>query len=186
MTKSNTSGHFLGAPLRRRCMLSLALSLALALAGCKSIGSAFDGAKSMVGLGPAPTTPSWKSLALRADEHANANSATALDVVFVRDAALLESLLSMPASKWFASRAELQRSFPDALTVLSFELVPGQAIKVPDRQWRDAAGWGVLAFASYTDAGEHRARLALDAPGYLIHLGAHSFSAIDLKPGAAK
>lgn len=162
---------------RRRALL--ALGLAGLLAGCKTISSA-------VGLGPKPVTPDWKSLALRADEDANANSAVALDIVFVRDTALLDALTAMPAAKWFAGRADMQRSFPEALTVLSFELVPGQTIKVPDKLWRRAAGWGVLAFAGYASPGEHRARLVLDAPGYLIQLGAQDFSAIDLKPGAAK
>jgi type VI secretion system protein len=185
MNDNKNMGSLLNPAAARRRDL-LVLGLAALLAGCKTVSGAVDGARSMVGLGPKPVTPDWKSLALRADDDANANSAIALDIVFVRDTAVLDALAAMPATKWFASRADLQRGFPDALTVLSFELVPGQTVKVQDKLWRDAAGWGVLAFAGYPGPGEHRARLLLDAPGYLIQLGAQGFSAIDLKPGAAK
>ncbi|WP_296948007.1 hypothetical protein [uncultured Massilia sp.] len=164
----------------------LALGAAAVLAGCKTVSGAVDGARSMVGLGPKPATPDWKSLVLRADEDANANSAVALDIVFVRDVAALDALAAMPAAKWFASRADLKRSFPDALTVLSFELVPGQTVRVPGTAWQDASGWGVLAFAGYASPGEHRARLLLETPGYLIQLRAQGFDATDLKPGAAR
>ncbi|WP_229217322.1 hypothetical protein [Massilia forsythiae] len=169
---------------RRRAML--ALGLAGLLAGCKTVSGAVDGARSMVGLGPKPSTPDWKSLVLRADDDANANSAIALDIVFVRDTAALDAMAVMPANKWFAGRADLQRSFPGALTVLSFELVPGQTVKVQDALWRDAAGWGVLAFAGYAGPGEHRARLMLDARACLIELRAQDFSATDPTPGATK
>ncbi len=163
--------------LQRRGLLVLCLGGLLS--GCKTLSG-------MVRLGPKPVTPEWKSLALRADDDANANSAVALDIVFVRDTAVLNALTKMPAVKWFAERTDMQRSFPEALTVLSFELVPGQIIRVPDKLWRDAASWGVLAFAAYASSGEHRIRLTLDTPGYLIQLGAEDFNAIDLTPGAAK
>lgn len=156
----------------RRVML--ALGLVSLLSGCKTISSA-------VGLGPKPVTLDWKTLVLRAEDDANANSAVALDIVFVRDTAVLDTLAAMSANKWFAGRADMLRSFPDALTVLSFELVPGQTIKVPDKLWRSADGRGVLAFAGYASQGEHRLRLARDTRGYLIQLGAQDFSAIDLK-----
>ena len=151
----------------------LALGLACLLPSCK------PGARA-AGPAPKPATPDWKTLSLRTDDDANANSAVALDIVFVRDAALLDTLAAMPASKWFAGRADMARSFPAALTVLSFELAPGQSTEVPDKLWRSAAGSGVLAFAGYASPGEHRLRLALDARGYLIRLGAEDVAAIEV------
>lgn len=163
-----------GASMLRCRRAVLALGLACLLAGCKTV----DGA---AGLAAAPATPDWKTLTLRAEHDANGDSAVALDVVFVRDVALLGTLAAMPASEWFAGRADMRRRFPEALTVLSFELVPGQVIEAPDELWRKAAGWGALAFASYASPGEHRIRLALDTRGYLIRLGAGDVGAIELK-----
>lgn len=151
----------------------LALGLACLLPGCKAVSSA---------AGPTPqlAPPEWKTLSLRTDNDANANSPVALDIVFVRDAALLDTLAAMPASKWFAGRADMVRGFAGALTVWSLELLPGQSTEVEDRVWRSVAAWGVLAFADYASPGEHRLRLALDARGYLIRLGAEDVAAIEV------
>ena len=170
---------------RPRRALLLA-GLALALGGCGAVSGIVAGTKSMLGLGPKPVTPDWESLALRADPDANGNSAVAVDVVLVKDQALLDALVQMPAAKWFNSRADLQRSYPEGLAVISYELVPGQTVKLKTAQWREHAAWAALVFAGYAAAGEHRARLLLDSPGYTVQLGAHGFSASDLKPGLAR
>ena len=75
----------------------------------------------------------------------------------------------------------LKRSNSEALTVLSFELVPGQTVKVPDELWRGVAGRGVLAFAGYASQGGHRISLTPDTGGYLIQFDAKDFSATGLK-----
>ena len=159
----------------RRSLLMLAL--ASVLPGCGMLG---------LGLKPKPVTPEWKTLALRAADDANANSALAVDVVLVKDVAVLESLLAMPASKWFATRADLQRSFPEALTVYSYELVPAQTIHLNEKLWRDQAAWAALVFAGYATPGEHRARMLLTSSGYVVQLGVRDFSASEIKAGAAK
>lgn len=166
-------------PLRRAL---LGAALAGLLAGCGAV----SGLKSMVGLGPKAVTPDWRTLSLRAADDANGNSALAVDIVMVKDLALLDALMTMPASKWFASRADLQRSYPEGLAVLSFEIVPGQTIRIDARRWRDHAAWAALAYAGYGAAGAHRARLLLESPGYTIQLGALDLTASDLKPGQAR
>lgn len=167
------------APLRRSVLL---LMLAGVLSGCGVV----SGAGALLGLGPRPLAPDWKTLLLQASDDANDNSALAVDVVLVRDAAVLESLLAMPAAKWFASRADLRRSFPDALTVYSYEMVPSQSIRLGEQLWRAEKGWAALVYASYATPGEHRTRLLLSAPGYVVRLGAQGFDAAEIKPGAAQ
>lgn len=167
------------APMRRGVLM---LMLAGVLNGCGVV----SGAGALLGLGPKPVEPDWKTLALQASDDANDNSALAVDVVLVRDAAVLESLLTMPASKWFATRADVRRSFPDALTVYSYEIVPSQSIKLNDKLWRSEKGWAALVYASYATPGEHRARLLLSASGYVVRLGAQGFEAGEIRPGAAQ
>ena len=167
--------------IRRTVLIGL-VATSLTLSGCGVV----SGARSMLGLGPKPVGPDWKTLALRAADDANANSALAVDVVLVKDAAVLDSLMAMPASKWFATRADLQRSFPEALTVYSYELVPGQSIKLNDKLWRSEKAWAALVYASYSTPGDHRARMLLTAPGYVVQLGAQGFSAGEIKPGSAQ
>ncbi len=160
----------------------LLLTLAGVLSGCSLV----SGASALLGLGPKPVEPEWKTLALQASDDANDNSALAVDVVLVRDAAVLESLLAMPASKWFATRADLRRTFPEALTVYSYEIVPSQNIRLSDKLWRSEKGWAALVYASYATPGDHRARLLLSASGYVVRLGAQGFEAGEIRPGAAQ
>ncbi|KAB8044243.1 hypothetical protein [Janthinobacterium aquaticum] len=166
--------------MKRRSMLVL-LGAAM-LAGCGVV----DGTRSLLGLGPRPVAPDWQTLALRAAEDANANSAVAVDIVLVKDSTVLESLLAMPAAKWFATRSDVQRSFPNALTVFSYELVPGQSLALNDRLWRSEKVWGALVYAGYATPGEHRSRLLLSARGYMVQLDEQGFAATEIKPGAAQ
>lgn len=164
--------------MRRRSVLLLCLpGMPAALAGCGATRALF---------GPSMAAPGWKSLTLRAADDANSNSAVAVDVVLVKDQAVLDSLLAMPASKWFATRAELQRTFPEALTVYPYELVPAQTIRLNDKKWSDQKAWAALVFAGYANAGEHRARLLLNASGYVVQLNAQGFVANEPKAGAAQ
>jgi len=153
----------------------------LALAGCSTIGDLSKSAMSAVGLGPKPKSPDWKSLTITAADDANHNSAVALDVVFVRDQALLDTLASTPASKWFSTRADILRSFPDNVGVMSYELVPRQSIRIPEEILEKQKAWGVLAFAGYPPPGDHRARLKLDAEAYLLQLGRDGLKASEVK-----
>ncbi|MYN18836.1 hypothetical protein GTP81_18975 [Rugamonas sp. FT107W] len=159
----------------RRCLLLCALLCALA--GCGATRALF---------GPSMASPGWKTLTLRAADDANSNSALAVDVVLVKDPAVLDALVAMPASKWFATRAELQRTFPEALTVYQYELVPAQTIKLNDKKWSDQKAWAALVFAGYSNAGEHRERLLLNASAYVVQLNAQGFSAKEPKAGAAQ
>ena len=157
--------------IRYRLMLLLMLALlVLCVAGC-----------GMFGGGPKPVKPAWKTLALVAAQDANGNSALAVDVVLVRDTKLLDTLLALPAAKYFAATASLQRSYPDQMSVLPFEITPGQKIDVERTRFKDGKVWAVLAFANYATPGEHRARLALDEDHVVINLATDDFAALPAK-----
>lgn len=90
---------------------------------------------------------------------ANGNAPVAVDVVAVKDSALLDTLLKLPAGQWFAQRDQMRLDYPGGFTKWSWELVPGQP--VPDTDVEDATtdAYGVVVFASYRTKGDHRARI---------------------------
>ena len=161
---------------RPRCLLTLAAMLAGALlAGCGMFG----------GGEPKPVRSDWTKLTIVAASDANDNSALAVDVVLVKDKVVLESLLAMPASAYFASRASLQRTYPEGLTVLPVEITPGQKIDIDRARFSAGRYWAALAFANYATPGDHRTRLLLDNDGYVLQLNVQDFVATDSKTGVA-
>jgi type VI secretion system protein len=157
--------------------LLAALLAAGVLAACGTLASLAGG--------PRPQAPRWQTLALAAADNANGNSALAVDVVLVKDKGVLDTLAAMPAARYFATRADLQRTFPEALTVLAVEITPGQVIQLEPKRFGAERAWAALAFANYAAPGEHRARLLLERGGYVLQLNAQGFVASDIRPGAA-
>jgi type VI secretion system protein len=191
------------APLRRLSVLTssvaatctaaarvarlLALLACAALAGCGVVSKVTQAGASLIGLGPPkPVQLDWKSLVIAAAPDANDNSALAVDLVFVRDPALIESLLATPAIKWFAVRADTERAFPEGLRVISMEVVPSQYVRLDATTLSSERALAVFAFASYPSPGAHRERLLITAQAYLLQLGAKGFKAVEVKASAVK
>jgi type VI secretion system protein len=168
-----------------------AFALALTLSGCSSVSklaqSVMTAGADLVGVSkPHPHPAPWHSVTVVASADANQNSPVALDLVFVRDPALLESLSTTPAAKWFATRADTQRSFPDTLGVVSLEVVPGQTFKLTDPARIRQSALGILAFASYPTPGEHRLRLHPSTDSFLLQLGPQGFQGADVSSHVPK
>lgn len=155
-----------------RALLS-ALVLLVPLAAC-----------SMFGGGPKPVKPDWDSLAFAAAADANANSALAVDVVLVKDKALLDTLAGMSAARWFGAKADLQRTYPDAFTAVGVEITPGQLIRLERPRYGAERAWAALAFANYASPGEHRVRVPLDGKDCVLQLNAQEFAVSDVRTGA--
>ncbi len=170
--------------MRQLRLLIIALLAAL-LGGCGTVGSVATVVASSVANAfsaePQPAYLDWKGLMVAADAEANANSAIALDIVFVRDQQTLEKLLLVPAARWFATREEWLRSFPAALTVRSLELVPSQTLRLTEAELGSPRVAGVLLFANYLSPGEHRLRLPTLRDGALVQLGPVEFTVTDYK-----
>ena len=131
-----------------------ALLLLVELAAC---GSLF----------PKGTRVDWSELTLSAASNANQNSPVAVDVVMVLDEAMLARVTELTAAKWFGARADLQKTFPRSLSYLSWELVPGQTIRVPASAIGSPRVAAVLVFANYTTPGANRVRVE-DLKGAVI------------------
>lgn len=160
----------LGPPRKQALGRLLALATILAI-------FALLGGCAMLSRAPQPVKPDWQALTFSAASDANSNSALAVDVVLVRDKAVLDSLTALSASRYYLTKADLLRTFPDAFTVLAVEITPGQQLRFERKRIGEVRAWAALVFANYAAPGEHRLRLQLDASGYVLQLGAQEFVA---------
>lgn len=106
---------------------------------------------------------------------ANADSALAVDVVAVYDTALLKALLALPASGWFQTGDQLQRDYPEGMTVWSWQVVPGFSPRPRTVSAATAAAYDVVVFAAYETAGDHRARIGT-LTDVTLHLQRNGFT----------
>ncbi len=160
-------------------LLLVSLGLAV-LASCSSTSGAANGFSSF--FLPKGSRLDWSRFTVVANEGANLNTALAVDLVLVQDDALLGTLLAMPASKWFASRADMANTYPEQLRYLSVEVVPGQVMALPLDKIGHERVVGALVFADYQTPGEHRLRVSPLQGDVLIQLDARSFAVALPKP----
>lgn len=158
------------------------LAAVVVLPGCSTLGSvakvvassaagAFSGA-------PSASYLDWKGMTVIAQPEANLNSPVAMDLVFVRDFATLEKLSALPASRWFGTRQDLQKTYPESFSVRSWELVPRQVLQLSEDELGSPRVAGVLIFADYLTPGEHRAQLPNVRNSFMVDLGATGFTAV--------
>ncbi|KAA0677852.1 hypothetical protein DS843_22320 [Roseomonas genomospecies 6] len=124
----------------KRSRLAGALALALLAAGCAE--------KPRAGL---------DSVSFAVAPTANDTTPVAIDLVAVRDKALVDKLGALTAAEWFAQRDQSMRDHPATLGVTSWELVPGQTLKADLPPGEPA--WAILVFANYSTPGPHRLRV---------------------------
>lgn len=146
----------------------LLMSVVLFTSGC-----------SLFSKSPSPATPDWQSIVVAADEDANGNSPVAIDIVLALDQTMVESLLTMSASKWFATKGDVQRTFAKSITVFSYEIVPRQSVKLNHQALSANKILGAFVFADYSTPGDHRQRLALNSGGYVLQLETRDFRALE-------
>lgn len=148
-------------------LLALCLSL---LGGCGTVNSVMN----LIGF--KGTRLAWKEVLIDASEGANQNSPVAIDIVFALDEASIDRLTALTASKWFSTRADLLRTFPGTVSYKSWELTPGQTLRLPGSTFGSPNVVAVFVFADYLAPGEHRVRVEQLQNGIIVQLGAKGFS----------
>ncbi|WP_052408865.1 hypothetical protein [Paraburkholderia acidipaludis] len=116
------------------------------------------------------------TLAIAVSTQANLDTPIAVDAVLVRNPQLLDALLGLPSSKWFAQRDQWRRDHPEDLAVVSYEVVPGQQIAAAPFAFGGKRGAGVVVFANYQTPGAHRVRLDTGPAKALLLLGDQDLS----------
>lgn len=111
------------------------------------------------------------TLGINVATQANLNTPIAVDVVMARNAQLFDTLLGLPAAKWFNERDQLQRDYPKDLSVQTYELVPGQQLPDQPFPFGGQRAAGVLVFADYQTPGAHRIRIDGGPAKALLLLG---------------
>jgi type VI secretion system protein len=152
--------------LRRGANLVVMMSCACVLASCGMLGLSGEKAK-------------WSQVTLVASDEANNDSPVAVDVVLVSDDAMLARIAELPASKWFAGRADLLSTFPKSLRFRSWELVPGQRLDLPADSFSGPRVAGAFVFANYPDPGAHRVRIQQFSGHLVVQLDSNSFTVTD-------
>jgi type VI secretion system protein len=165
-----------------RSVLGAAMVVAaLGLTGCGAMSGMVSKVTGLFSSEGKPVKPNWKSLVITAADDANLNSAVALDLVFVTDKAVVDALLKTTSGKWFATRREIERTFPDSVVVKSLELAPRQSVKFGEQVLASNKALAAIVFADYPGPGEHRATLAMHSAGYVVQLGARGFNVAEVK-----
>ncbi len=98
---------------------------------------------------------------------ANENSAVAVDLVVVCDTKVLDQLLKLKATEWFARKQQFLNDYSDALAVKGWEWIPNQVVDEQFVPYRSGARKVVL-FADYHTDGEHRASVDPQQPFHLV------------------
>ncbi|MEX3947301.1 hypothetical protein AB4Y40_06015 [Paraburkholderia sp. EG287B] len=116
------------------------------------------------------------TLAIAVSTQANQDTPIAVDAVLVRNQQLLDALLGLPSAKWFAQRDQWRRDHPEDITIVSFEVVPGQQVAAAPFPFGGKRGAGVVVFADYQTPGAHRVRLDTGPAHALLLLGDQDLS----------
>jgi type VI secretion system protein len=119
------------------------------------------------------------SVQIAAARNANQNHPIPVDLVIVSDKKLGVEIGKFSAKDWFDRRLQVQRDFPDAARIMSWEWVPGQRAGPIDVQVSPKA-IGAYIFANYLSGGDQRAKLELKSP-VIINLNETSFSVQPLR-----
>lgn len=90
---------------------------------------------------------------------ANRNTAVAMDFVIVYESALLDNILKLSASSYFAQKEQLMRDNPQNLQIMGWEVVPGQVVPPRDVTFAQPIPLGGVFFANYLSPGDHRIRI---------------------------
>jgi len=89
---------------------------------------------------------------------ANENSAVAVDAVVVYNQNVLDQIMKLRASEWFAKKKQFMNDHRGDIDVQAWEWIPDQVVPEQNIAYR-AGARKVVLFADYASEGEHRAAL---------------------------
>jgi hypothetical protein len=86
------------------------------------------------------------------------------------------TMSTLPAVKWFATRGEMEKTYPQSVIYKSFEVAPGQTLRIAASDLGSGRVSGVMMYADYLTPGEHRIRVDQLQGAVLVQLGTRDFT----------
>ena len=108
--------------------------------------------------GPRLLGQSKRVMRVNVSPQANNANPVELDLVLVKDEALLNDLMNLSAKEWFENRNQYRLDYPEEIELSShqWEWVPGQAVNIEPIPLKGDLAGGII-FANYTTPGTHSA-----------------------------
>lgn len=163
-------------------MLSL-LCFAI-LTGCSGNANPFLSGSSSLATVPGTTTAlravprgaeiEVKDITIKADEDANNNSATKVDVVVAYDEHVFVDLMSMNSFNYYKRLTQLKSDYPNVVEIFTFEIIPGSSLVSQPIHLTGDNPVGAIIFSNYYSNGDHRARVGRGTHIY-VHLRNNDF-----------
>ena len=120
-----------------------------------------------------------KKITIVADKSLNNGIPVAVDLLFIDEQAVLDSLSKMKALEWFSERKDYLRKYKSQLKIISYEVVPGQIIKNDDIPYSISGdAIAIIIFADYLSEGSFSS-LIKNKSEARIRLGENDFETID-------
>lgn len=127
--------------MTRTCLLASMMLFSMLIQGCSVIdGTSWQRLLSL--------TPVLKKVSIEASDKVNGGYPVALDLVLVRDKLVYASLSNLTASEWYAGKKDYMRQHKQVLSVMAWEVVPGQRFQEV-AVVADSDAVGALVFAGY-------------------------------------
>ncbi len=87
---------------------------------------------------------------------ANDDTPIEVDLVLVGKREIVDTIAQLSAADWFARKKQFSRDYPDQISVMDWEFVPGQGVP-PTPVEPNRKAWAAYFFANYATPGAHRA-----------------------------
>ena len=140
---------------------------------------AYDVAKEFVL--PSGEKLKWEQVTIGIGRDANKNSPIAVDIVLIFNEDLVKKVSELTSADWFKSKNYVLKTYPQDLTVNSWELAPGDSLQIPSSFFGKERVFSVIAFADYFSEGEHRVRIDHLKGGVILEFNVDDFSAFSIK-----
>ena len=111
---------------------------------------------------------------LNSDPNNNGGRPIAVDLIFVTDKKVMQTIAKLKAREYFALREQLRRDFTKGYEIHSWELTPGQ-FDGPKSTSAPCNLVGTLVFADYASEGDHRISIGKVRSGTVV-LGAEDLT----------
>jgi hypothetical protein len=116
------------------------------LSACSTLNNVIDSSLNLVGLGPENRL---RNITIESAVNSNSQNPVAIDIVFIFDKPLAQSLVNLRSPQWFQQKNAIMLQSAQKLIVISTDMVPGIPAKTVERPNSSKKAVTILFFANY-------------------------------------